>query len=336
VVNAAPAIPTNRAAACDPWNARAILDRIRPTLRESRSDGGTELVFYAMGTPCRIVAAGPAAAVKAFQNAAVEWVAAFEAKYSRFLPDSWISRLNISAGGPGLESDPETDRILALCHEMHFLTRGVFDPTSLPFIRLWDWKTGRVPSDGEIEAARKRVGWRKLERLSEAGMSLDLGGMGKEYAVDQVALLASRSGLGGALVDFGADIRVVGMPADGRPGWHIGLEDPAKPGSAWCGLAVNNAAVASSGDYVRRFETGGRRYGHILDVRTGRPVDNGCRAVNVLAPGCTPAGMLSTAAFVLGPVEGMKLIESQRGAEGAIHTDSKRITSRRFYEHVAS
>jgi FAD:protein FMN transferase len=295
-----------------------------------------------MGTPCRVVASGPAATVDSFFRTAVEWVAAFEAKYSRFLPGSWISRLNAGAGGTALESDTETDRILALCQEMHFLSRGAFDPTALPLIRIWDWRTGRIPADSEIEEARKRVGWRRVERkpgsvrLAEAGMCLDLGGMGKEYAVDQVALLAARCGVTGALVDFGADIRVVGLPADGRPGWHIGLEDPERPGTAWCGLAVMNAAVASSGDYVRRFESGGRLYGHILDIRTGRPVDNGCRAVNVRAPSCTQAGMLSTAAFVLGPVEGLKMVESQPGAEGALHFGTQRITTRRFHEHVAS
>jgi thiamine biosynthesis lipoprotein len=239
-------------------------------------------------------------------------------------------------------SDPEIDRILALCHEMHFLTRGVFDPTALPLIRLWDWRKAQMPADAEIESARQRVGWRKVQRrpgsvrLSEPGMCLDLGGMGKEYAVDQVTLLARQCGLTGALVDFGADIRVMGLPADGRPGWHLGLENPDQPGKAWCGLAVRDAAVATSGDYHRGFTAGGRRWGHILDPRTGRPVQNGCRAAHVLAPSCTVAGMLSTAALVLGPDEGLRLIESQPGAEGLLHGPQSKRSSRRFYEHVAS
>lgn len=337
-----PAEASPSAGKTDAWGMSAVRERIRGTIRDSRESGGRQRWFLAMGTPCRVMAAGPDAAVGAFFEAAIDWVAAFEAKYSRFLPSSWISCLNASAGGASVDSDPETDRILALCHEMHFLTRGVFDPTALPLIRLWDWRTGRIPSEPEIDEARSRVGWSKIERkpgkvrLAAPGMCLDLGGMGKEYAVDQVALLASRFPLTGALVDFGADIRVSGEPADGRPGWHIGLENPDKPGSAWCGLAVRNAAVASSGDYIRRFEAGGRLYGHIVDVRTGRPVENGCHAVNVLAPSCTQAGMLSTAAFVLGPDEGMRLIESQPGIAGAIHVNSRKITSRRFYEHVAS
>jgi thiamine biosynthesis lipoprotein len=167
-------------------------------------------------------------------------------------------------------------------------------------------------------------------------MCLDLGGMGKEYAVDQVALLARQCGLTGALIDFGADIRVTGLPADGRPGWHLGLEDPDQPGRAWCGLAVREAAVATSGDYHRGFTAAGKRWGHILDPRTGRPVQNGCQAVHVLAPSCTLAGMLSTAALVLGTDEGLRLIESQPGAEGLLHGPQSKLSSRRFYEHVAS
>jgi len=323
-------------------DAAAVQRRIRESCRESRTDGGRELRFHALGTVCRWVTVGSTEALRRFDHEALAWISAFEAKYSRFLPDSWLSRLNESAGGEALASDPEIDRLLGLCHEMHFLTRGVFDPTALPLIRLWDWRRAQVPTDSEIESARQRVGWRKVQRrpgavrLSEPGMALDLGGMGKEYTVDQVALLARQCGLSGALVDFGADIRVVGVPADGRPGWHLGLEDPDQPGRAWCGLAVCDAAVATSGDYHRGFTAAGQRWSHILDPRTGRPVQNGCRAVHVMAPSCTLAGMLSTAALVLGLDEGLRLIESQAGAEGLLHGPQSKLSSRRFYDHVAS
>ncbi len=323
-------------------DSAVVLRRIRESCQESRTDGGRELRFAAMGTVCRWVTVGAGEAMRRFDQEALAWVAGFEARYSRYLPDSWISRLNESAGGPAVPSDPETDRILALCHEMHFLTRGVFDPTALPLIRLWDWRRAQVPSDSEIEEARLRVGWRKVQRrpgsvrLTEPGMCLDLGGMGKEYAVDQVTLLARQRGLTGALIDFGADIRVMGLPADGRPGWHLGLEDPEHPGRAWCGLGLRDAAVATSGDYHRGFTSGGQRWGHILDLRTGRPVQNGCRAAHVVAPSCTQAGLLSTAALVLGAEEGLRLSESQPGAEGLLHGPRSKLSTRRFHEHVAS
>jgi thiamine biosynthesis lipoprotein len=167
-------------------------------------------------------------------------------------------------------------------------------------------------------------------------MSIDLGGIGKEYAVDCVAQLAAQHGIASALVDFGHDVFALGAPYDGRPAWHVGLEDPAQPGQCWAGVAVKQQAVATSGDYVRRFEVNGRRYGHILDVRTGQPVANGCRAVSVIAPTCTLAGLFSTAAFVLGPEEGIRLLDATPRVAGSIITDTGRTASRRFYEQVVS
>jgi thiamine biosynthesis lipoprotein len=253
-----------------------------------------------------------------------------------------VNRINQAAGREWVEIDPETERILALCHEMHFITRGTFDPTALPLIRLWDWKANPpvAPGPAAIEAARNLVGWRKVQRapgkvfLPEPGMALDLGGMGKEYAVDQVTLLVSELGASSGLVDFGADVRVFGQPPEGKPAWHIGLEDPARPGQCWTGLAVNAHSVATSGDYRRHFVANGRRYGHILDVRTGWPVDNGIRAVSVVAPSCSLAGMLSTAAFVLGPQEGLRLLDATPQAAGCIVTDKAKLEGQRFHQFM--
>jgi thiamine biosynthesis lipoprotein len=354
-MSAAPASPAapqgapaaNREAAAggaEIFGAKRILKRILDSLTESSSRGAHEIRFQAFGTQCRVSISADANVARECRGLVLEWVAAFEAKYSRFQPDSLLTRINEAAGTGWVAIDPDTERIFALCNEMVFLTRGAFDPTALPLIELWNWKnpSPKVPSEAEIAGARELVGWRKVQRaphriqLPARGMRLDLGGMGKEYAVDQVSLLFRMSGATGVLVDFGADVRVSGLPSDGRPAWHIGLEDPDNPGRAWCGLAVRDAAVATSGDYFRKFETGGRRYGHIVDLRTGQPVHNDCRAVSVTAPSCTVAGMLSTAAFILGPVDGLKLIESQMGAEGVIIAGRSRHASRRFYEYVVS
>jgi thiamine biosynthesis lipoprotein len=92
--------------------------------------------------------------------------------------------------------------------------------------------------------------------------------------------------------------------------------------------------VATSGDYIRKFELNGRRYGHIVDPRTGKPVAHGLRAVSVVAPCCSQAGVLSTAAFVLGPQEGLRLIESSAGAAGVLLTDNQMLQSHRFHELI--
>lgn len=321
-------------------DSTVVRERIWSSRRMASSKGGIEVSFQAMGSPCRIWLGGPPAKANAAIEEALRWLAEFEARYSRFIPTSLVNRINAAAGKDWVEIDPETERMLALCHEMNFITRGTFDPTALPLVRLWDWKKNPpvIPDDSAIAAAQKLVGWRKVQRapgkvsLAEAGMSIDLGGMGKEYAVDQVTLLLAQNGIPGVLVDLGADVRVFGPPPQGKPAWHIGLEDPGRPGQCWTGLAINDNAVATSGDYLRHFVANGHRYGHILDVRTGRPVDNGIRAVSVVASSCSLAGMLSTSAFVLGPEEGLRLLDAAPQAAGCIITDSAKIQGQRFHQ----
>ena len=320
-----------------------VHERIRASARTQVRDGLQHLEFEAMATRCRVVFPGTASIANTLGRAVLDWVANFEARYSRFLPDSLISRINDQAGKGWVEIDAETERIFGLCNEAVFFTRGVFDPTALPLIKLWNWKATppTIPDDAAIAAARRNIGWAKVQRapgkifLPVAGMCLDLGGIGKEYAVDQVGALAARHGLRDVLVDFGQDVLALGTPP-GRPAWHIGLEDPKQPGKCWAGVAAKNVAVATSGDYLRRFEINGRRYGHILDIRTGYPVANGCCAVSVIAPRCTVAGLLATSIFVLGPEEGVRMLDAIPDAAGCIVTETARVSSRRFYEYVAS
>ncbi len=321
-----------------------IRERVRRSAIVREEIGLTRLSFHAMGTICRVSLVEPSRpTANAYLDQLLNWVADFEAKYSRFLDTSLISRINAAAGKAWVEVDDETDRLLALCHEMVFFTRGAFDPTALPLIRLWNWKANppAMPTETAIAAAKELTGWRHLQRrkggvfLARPGMSLDFGGIGKEYAVDVAMSLAAQHGIQNVLVDFGQDIRALGRPP-GRPAWHVGLENPRAPGSCWGSVAVTNHAVASSGDYLRSFVHDGRRYGHILDPRTGWPVRNPCLAVNIVAPTCTLAGILSTTAFILGPQDGLQLINSAFGASGAIVTETGNLISPRFYEHLVN
>mgnify|MGYP003339518597 CR=1 FL=1 len=303
------------------------------------------LSFQALGTRCEVQYAAPGGDVQAqaFERVAVAWVTAFEAKYSRFRPDSLISRINAAAGREWVAVDAEAEALFKLCDTLHFMTQGVLDPTALPLMRLWDYKaaTPRIPTAAEIAAARSLVGWKKVRRepgrvfLPESGMALDLGGFGKEYAVDAVAQLAVEHRLPCALVDFGHDLRAIGAPP-GRPAWHIGLEDPQAPGRSSGSVALVNRGIASSGDYLRGFTVDGRRYGHIIDPRTGWPVANGCVQANVVANSCLQAGVLSTAAFVLGVPAGIEFIQSFPGAEGLLVTTRVRAQTRGFFNYVAT
>jgi thiamine biosynthesis lipoprotein len=308
--------------------------------------GLRKLTFPALGTICEVQYAAPEGAAQAagFVRAAVGWVQAFEAKYSRFRPDSLVSRITAAAGHAWVEVDEEMEQLLTLCDTLHFMTEGVLDPTALPLIQLWNWKSAHpaIPSTDQIAAARRLVGWPRVLRksgavfLPEPGMALDFGGFGKEYAVDMVAQIALDHAIANVLVDFGHDLRALGTPP-GRPAWHIGLEDPRRPGTSWASVALSGSrGIASSGDYVRCFKIGGRRFGHIIDPRTGWPVANGCTQATIIAGTCLQAGVLSTTAFVLGIPKGVEFVQSCPGAEGVLVTDQTRAQTRGFFQYVAA
>jgi thiamine biosynthesis lipoprotein len=295
-----------------------------------------------MSTHCQVNCHGVTAeVVRDFQREVIAWVAQFEARYSRFIPDSLVGRINAAAGEHWVETDPDTDRLFALCHELFFFTRGSFDPTALPLIKLWNWKANppMLPDESAIRAALELVGWKKVQCkpggffLPQRGMGLDLGGIGKEYAVDCVINMAVQRGIQNVLVDFGQDVRVRGV-SPGKKFWWIGLDDATTPGKCWTGVAVTDHAVATSGDYLRHFVVNGRRYGHILDPRTGYPALNDCRSVSIIAPSCTIAGLLSTSVCILGAKEGLQLVELHPGAAGAVITDSGKLYSRKFPEFI--
>ena len=302
------------------------------------------VTFRAMGTRCEIqYRCDDRGVAENFKEAALNWARDFEATYTRFEDSSLISRINRAAGGGWVAIDPETEALFDLCDRFHFITQGLFDPTALPIIKLWDYKAKhpRIPTAEEIERAKDLVGWEKFERrpgwarLKKVGMGIDLGGIGKEYAVDRVALLARDFGIGDVLINFGGDVAALGHPPS-YTHWHVGMEDPGDPGNCWGSLALNDLCVASSGDYRRFFELNGKRYGHIIDHRKGYPIANKVKYVTVVADTCTESGILASAACLLGEEEGMELINRFFGAEGSLHTKFKRMDSYGMHQHMVS
>lgn len=279
----------------------------------------------AMGATCEIqFPASAGERGQTYAETAIQWTADFEARYSRFRADSVVSQINASAGGDWVAIDEDMERVLDVCATLHSLTRGVIDVTTLPIQRLWEVRAGvpQVPTRDQVQAALSLVGWTKVERrpgwirLPLAGMGIDLGGWGREYAVDALIELARQSGLGCVLVSCGRDVRVLGTPP-GRAGWPVGLDDPERPGNQRGSLALIDRAVASTFDGVRSPLVSG---GRLIDPRTGLPVANGCRQVSVIASTCLQAGLFSTTAFILGARDGMRAIEEALSVEGCLRT----------------
>ena len=282
----------------------------------------------AFGTPCRILfSASSFAIAKGFRDKVSDWVVSYESRYSRFREDSIICRINAMAGVAPVEIDSELISIFKLCDWLHWTTRGLFDPTMLPLLQLWDYhtETPDIPAPEAVAAARERVSWKSVQReenrvfLPEKGMALDIGGIGKEYAVDRVIEMAQAVGIQNAMVDFGHDVRVIGSPPEGGA-WRIGIEDPRAPGRCVTGVAVSGLAVASSGNYARGFSVGEKRYGHILDPRSGYPSDNAALSTSIVAPTCTEAGVMATAALILGPDEFGRFVGGANHTEGCMMT----------------
>jgi thiamine biosynthesis lipoprotein len=254
--------------------------------------------FTAMASACEIQLAGDTASARAMANRAMTEVRRIEAKYSRYRPDSVVGRINAAAGGEPVSIDEETSKLLDYADAVWRSSGGRFDMTSGVLRRAWDFKSGRLPAQTQLDALLPLVGWDKVERgpgwvrLSEPGMELDFGGFGKEYAVDCAADLCAAAGWQHGLVNLGGDLRVLGPQADGSA-WHIGIRHPRAADSVLATVALVEGALASSGDYERFMEVDGQRYCHILDPRTGWPV-HGWQSVSVTASRCLVAGSIST------------------------------------------
>jgi thiamine biosynthesis lipoprotein len=323
--------------------AQRLLEKLKPAPLTAVGDGFWEVGFRALGSDCELFFGNceePLA--EQFKLAAFHWLAEFEARCSRFLDDSEISRINANAGLRWTDIHPQTDMLLDLCDHFHFLSQGAFDATSLPLSELWNWKQPHetLPTAAEIADVRSRIGWKRVQRaprkifLPDVGMKLDFGGVGKELAVDCLLQIGVGLGLKHVMIDLGGDIAVQGEPPEGG-GWYIGLEDPADNDKCYVGLRVRSGgAVATSGDYRRCFQHEGRTYGHILDCRTGWPVANGTRSVTVIAPRCTQAGMLATSAMVLGGSEAIAMLERTPGVQGCLWHQHKLHETRGFRRNV--
>ena len=262
--------------------------------------------FLAMASPCEVlIESAPAALAQQILDVVSAEAWRIEDKFSRYRSDSAIHRINERAGGETVV-DAETASLLDFAATLTSLSEGAFDITSGVLRKAWTFDGGdRVPQQAQIDALLEQVGWHRIEWRSpvlklQPGMQIDLGGIGKEYAVDSAAELAEGTAPAlSCLINFGGDVAVRNARQDGQP-WRVGIESSAQAGAAERIVHLSRGALATSGDSRRFVLRDGHRYSHILDARTGWPVRNAPRSITVAADTCTQAGTLTTLAMLKG------------------------------------
>jgi FAD:protein FMN transferase len=243
---------------------------------------------------------------------AIAEVTRIEAKYSRYRGDSVVANINRAAGQNPIEVDAETALLLDYADACFHQSDGLFDITSGVLRKVWNFKPGEMtvlPSTHELAPILQLIGWDRVTRsreaqgtqkvmLPDAGMELDFGGFGKEYAADRAAAVLLSLGMNHAFVNLGGDVVVTGPQANGDA-WQLGIQRPRVPGEVIASLPIYTGAIATSGDYERYVIINGVRHSHLLNPRTGLPVQ-GLQSATVFAPTCLVAGSIATIAMLKG------------------------------------
>ena len=260
--------------------------------------------FKAMASPCEVIIETPN---KEDAETVVDTVAEeawrIERKFSRYRDDNITHKIN-HANGNVIEVDEETARLLDFANQLYQISEGMFDVTSGVLRKAWHFdQSNHIPAQQQIDALLPIIGWDKVDwhkpklKLA-ANMEIDLGGIGKEYAVDRCAQLAREVSDASILINFGGDLTITRDRKDGND-WTIGRlsSDTSAPVGV---IKLKRGALATSGDAHRYLEKDGKRYCHVLNPKTGWPVEDPPHTVSVAAPTCVEAGMLSTLALLQG------------------------------------
>ncbi len=327
--------PSDRAAAasggpsCSPEAAIGPPSTPSPRTKVSAETGamGTRITFSAL-TSDRT----DEAHVRATIGQAISEIRRLEALMTTWRADSEVSRINASAGRAPVVVGPETLAVIEKSLWMSAKSGGVFDITFEAMHGLWRFDedlAAELPSPAAVAARRKLIDYRHVvvDRtastvfLDAESTRMSLGGIAKGYAVDRASAILLAGHIDDFLVQAGGDLYVHGRRADGAP-WIAGVRDPRGPeGEYFARMPVIDHAFSTAGDYERAFVVGGRRYHHIIDPRTGYPA-TASRSVTIWASDALTADALDDAVFILGPEQGLELVESI-GDAGAIIVDGK-------------
>lgn len=276
-------------------------------------DPRTELVF---GTVCTVNAYEDG--TEKLYGELFSCLNRLDAEFSTTRADSEVSKINDAAGSNAIQVSQDVLYITGVSLAYASLTGGAFDPTIGPVVKLWGINTdhARVPSQKELNDALPLVNWHNVTLsgtsvfLQKKGMRLDFGGIVKGFAADKLVDILRTHKVKRAVIDLGGNIYVYGKKKDNTL-WRVGIKNPDDPsGLPAVVLALQNSTVVTSGVYERFFIQDGIRYHHIINPKTGYPVDNGLTSVSIISESSTAADALSTSLFILGPDKGFALLKS--------------------------
>ncbi len=276
----------------------------------------------------------------ALQSSLVARLAALEAIFSTWRPDSALSRFNASPSTDWQPVPAELARAVLLARDISDGTGGAFDLTVAPLVALWGFgphaRAGPPPDAAAIAITRARVDYRRLDarlaptaalRKTDPALTVDLSSLAKGFAVDELSALLAAAGVPHHLVQIGGDLRVAG------PAWRVAIEDPRPPAATSPRpparvLTLADTALSTSGTARNAIVHAGRRYGHLLDPRTGSPAAHDLGSASVLAPTCAASSALATALFVLGPVDALAFAAREATALLLLTVEAESVSAR--------
>ena len=261
-----------------------------------------------------------------------------ENRMSNTISDSDISIVNQNAGIKPVAVHDDVYYVLGKAKYFAEISNGAYDPTIGPLVDLWDIsrksKEGgnEIPSDSEIEKNKEKVDYKKLDLLEgnqvflkEKDMKLDLGGIAKGFAADEVKKIMIDNGVNSAILDLGGNVYAVGEKNEGEY-WNIGVQNPFSTQGDNIGiLKVKDSSIVTSGDYERYFEVNGKRYHHIIDSKTGYPSENELTGVSIISKKSIDGDALSTTLFVLGIKDGTKLLKQLKDVDAIFITKNGEV-----------
>ncbi|MCF6463697.1 FAD:protein FMN transferase [Clostridium sp. Cult1] len=265
---------------------------------------------------------------KKILDEAVDRLEEIESRMSTTIDTSDVSLINKNAGIQPVKVHEDVYYVIQQAKHFATITNGAYEPTIGPLVNLWNItgtdkdERDSIPSEKEIKKAMDLVNYKDLELMDDnqvylkrKGMRLDLGGIVKGYAADELKRILLEKGVSSAIIDLGGNVYALGVKENGEA-WRIGIQDPFEVTGNYLGiLNVRDKSIVTSGDYERYFIYEGQKYHHIIDSKTGYPSENEVAGISIISDKSIDGDALSTALFVLGVDEGTRLVNTLEGIE---------------------